>query len=390
MTPTQGDSYAELAHTPFWQAKAQEGFDLIVVGAGFTGLRVATFVKEQNPDWNICVIDALAQGATASTRNAGFACFGSPGELLADIDSFGLHSSAELLSRRFAGIKALKQDMRNEGLAVTEDGGYEVFTGSEERDLGKIIDRWGELENLFDMAGIPKDTWEPKNDLNLSRGLLDSGFYSKHEFGIDPVQVHNGLTRRVLKAGIDVYRSVLVQEIQRTGDMIILRSPGGDWTAKRVALCTNAGREEGLYNEDLLPGRGQVIVTSSIEDMRFKGNYHNQKGYYYFRNVGDRLLLGGGRHLFQNIENTRELNTTEQLMWHLRDFAESKLVPDQDFEIESSWSGIMAFRSDGNKMPMIDKVDKGVFRCVGFGGMGVALSRWASERLSVLILNDPL
>jgi hypothetical protein len=35
------------------------------------------------------------------------------------------------------------------------------------------------------------------------------------------------------------------------------------------------------------------------------------RGYYYFRNIGDRILLGGGRNLDFDVENTTEFAQTE-------------------------------------------------------------------------------
>jgi gamma-glutamylputrescine oxidase len=54
------------------------------------------------------------------------------------------------------------------------------------------------------------------------------------------------------------------------------------------------------------PGRGQVIITSEMEHLPFKGSFHFDEGYYYFRNVGKRVLFGGGRNLdFQTETSTK-------------------------------------------------------------------------------------
>jgi gamma-glutamylputrescine oxidase len=61
-----------------------------------------------------------------------------------------------------------------------------------------------------------------------------------------------------------------------------------------------------MMNVPVKPGRGQVIITSAIERLPFKGSFHFDEGYYYFRNVGKRVLFGGGRNLdFQTESSTK-------------------------------------------------------------------------------------
>ena len=61
--------------------------DLLVVGAGIVGLSTAIHYKERFPSKKVTVIERGYLPTGASSKNAGFACIGSPSELLADLKS---------------------------------------------------------------------------------------------------------------------------------------------------------------------------------------------------------------------------------------------------------------------------------------------------------------
>lgn len=387
MLPPYDQAGSEVPNTPFWLISAMRNVDMIIVGAGFTGLRVATKLKEENPHWGVTILEALEHGAAASSRNAGFACFGSPGELMSDINEMGINAAADLLSQRFQGIEALKSDMITHGLSISAEGGTEVFDIRDRASYDGIASRWDTLQELWERAGLPADLWESKRLDGLPGTLFHSGFRTNYEFGIDPQEVYASLERRAIEKGVVIRRGVNVGEIESSSIGIHVTTSAGTWKCDQLALCTNSGNTAFTW-KDIYPGRGQIVVTQRLSDMPFEGNYHVDRGYYYFRSLGDRLLLGGGRHLFMENEKTRELKTSEEVLNHLKNYLDEILLPQTEVGIEYAWSGTMAFHEAGGKMPLIDSPERGVYRCVGFGGMGVALSNSAAMKLSSMILND--
>jgi len=387
MPPLRDEATSEVPNTPFWLSGDLRKADVIVVGAGFTGLRVATTLKTTRPEWRVVILESLAQGAAASNRNAGFACFGSPGELISDIDEMGMDAAADLLSLRFEGIRSLQTYLDEHGLTSATDGGNEVFEVDRQLDLETIRSRWENLRELWERAGLPADLWVEEDFTGLSSQLLSYGFHTKHEFGIDPQELYDSLERRANLVGVSIYRGVTLEELHAGDNGFHLTTSSGAWKSPCIALCTNAGRTPN-FTEGLYPGRGQIVVTEPLKELPFHGNYHMERGYYYFRNVGDRLLIGGGRHLYQEEEMTRDLNPSPRLIEHLKGYVEETLLPGRKVQIEYAWSGTMGFHRLGGKKPLLDRVQKGVYRCVGFGGMGVALSNSAATKLSTMILND--
>ncbi|MBV8635832.1 MAG: FAD-binding oxidoreductase, partial [Burkholderiaceae bacterium] len=127
-----------------------------------------------------------------------------------------------------------------------------------------------------------------------------------------------------------------------------------------------------LPNCGIAPGRGQVVVTSPIPDLPWRGTYHMEQGFYYFRNVGQRVLLGGARNLAFDEETTGDMGLTEVIQQALESLLKETILPGRDFAIEHRWAGIMGFTERG--LPEVKMASKRIALGFGCNGMGVALS----------------
>ncbi len=92
-----------------WEAETfYRNRDIIIIGSGFTGLWTALSIKEKHPRKSVLVIERNAVPLGASTRNAGFACFGSLTEIIADSEKMGWEKTLELVQLRFDGLKKIQ------------------------------------------------------------------------------------------------------------------------------------------------------------------------------------------------------------------------------------------------------------------------------------------
>jgi glycine/D-amino acid oxidase-like deaminating enzyme len=147
-------------------------------------------------------------------------------------------------------------------------------------------------------------------------------------------------------------------------------------------ICTNGFAQQFIPNRDVLPARAQVLVTTPIEDLKVKGTFHYQQGYYYFRNVEDRILLGGGRNLNFEAETTTQLETSKEIMTALETLLSTVILPNQSYSIEYQWAGIMGVGQ--TKAPIIEKIDDKIGIGVRMGGMGVAIGTLVGKELAEL------
>jgi gamma-glutamylputrescine oxidase len=151
-------------------------------------------------------------------------------------------------------------------------------------------------------------------------------------------------------------------------------------------VATNAFAKQLFPKLDVVPGRGQVLVTKPIPDLKLKGTYHFNEGYYYFRNIDNRILFGGGRNLDFAAEQTWDFGHTDQVKQQLINYLQEVIIPGVDFEVDYWWSGIMGF--GGNIRPIIEQVEPGVFCAVRCNGMGVAMGSLVGEEVAELALKS--
>jgi glycine/D-amino acid oxidase-like deaminating enzyme len=153
--------------------------------------------------------------------------------------------------------------------------------------------------------------------------------------------------------------------------------------SSQLLVATNAFARQLLPQLDIVPVRGQIVVTAPLEGLSFKGSFHYDEGYYYFRNLGDRVLLGGARNKAIDEETTDRMDLSAPIQSELERFLQETILPGRHFTIEHRWSGIMAMGSE--KMPIIKAINDHVFCAVRMSGMGVALAPVVGEKIASLM-----
>ena len=88
--------------------------DVIIIGAGFTGLWTAISIKENFPEKSVLVVERSSISMGASTRNAGFACFGSLTEIIGDSENMGWDKTLDLVKMRLEGLQKIQNYFKPE------------------------------------------------------------------------------------------------------------------------------------------------------------------------------------------------------------------------------------------------------------------------------------
>ncbi len=353
--------------------------DFIIVGAGLAGLWCALELKNNHPSASITILERGSIPTGASTRNAGFACFGSPTELIADRDTMN-ETMWEVVAMRYKGINKIRKVFGDEVIEYTPCGGFECLSNEQAVIVECNLD-WLN-EGMRTISGLP-------DCFSLSdHKPEDFGFAGFSKIAANPLEggLHSGklvqaLLQKVAQLGVKVlFGTTVSHAIDTCNSINLLLENGIEITAAKVVLCTNAFTP-GLSSEvAVTAARGQVVVTAPIPGLKIKGTFHYDQGYCYFRNLGDRLLLGGGRNKAFEAENTVELQTTEVVQNELERFISAHLLPNTPFAIEHRWSGIMGFTS--NKKPVIQQVSPNVTAVIACNGMGVALTPIIAEEVA--------
>ena len=115
---------------------------------------------------------------------------------------------------------------------------------------------------------------------------------------------------------------------------------------EKVIVATNGFAKELLSLEDVEPARAQVLITQPIKNLNLKGSFHYDSGYYYFRNIDNRILFGGGRNLDFKGENTNHLGLSDLIQNQLDNLLLTCIIPNTKVDIDRRWSGIMGVGSE--------------------------------------------
>lgn len=372
----------------FWESDALLDADFIVIGAGLIGLQTALELRSRRPRDRIVVLERGLLSAGASSRNAGFACFGSLTEILADLDVLGEDKVLATIERRWRGLQRLRRRVPDAAVRFEAAGGFELLAQPELAALERLKEVNDLLTPLFEQDVFSLD----------DAGLKHARFGRTSAMLRNPLegQLHSGLLLRELarlarQQDIDIRTGADVVAIEAGSSAVALEilGPRDERTmmsAGRVVVCTN-GLTGTLFPETaIVPARGQVLVTAPIPDLPWRGAYHMEQGYYYFRNIGDRILVGGGRHLALLEEGTAEMALTDTIQSALLDLLRNVILPDRRIEIEYRWAGIMGFSAD--RMPQVRMLSPRVALGFGCNGMGVALGAQVAAEVAALVTSD--
>lgn len=354
--------------------------DIVIAGSGLVGLWSAYYLKKRSPALNITIVDRGIIPTGASTRNAGFACFGSLTELVANREEMDEDQLLQLVEWRYKGIKKIRKTFDAETIGYENNGGYELLTTADNNELRSLIDTYNRL--LKKVTGKQK-TFRLQNEKITRFGF--AGIQHLIENGAEG-QLHSGklcqaLLRLVQSMGVTILNNVEITGYEKVHGQLLLHTQHDyPLLSSQLLVATNAFARQLLPQLDVSPARGQVLVTSPIEDLPFNGTFHFDKGYYYFRNLGQRVLLGGARNMAMEEENTAEMAITDRIQQELERFLRETVLPGRHYTIDHRWSGIMGMGSE--KMPILRAVNDHVFCAVRMSGMGVALAPVIGEKVA--------
>lgn len=355
--------------------------DFVVVGSGIVGLSTAYHLKQKHPKAKVLVLEKGMLPEGASTKNAGFACFGTLSEIIGYLESNPEEEIYRLVERRYKGIQKLRSLLGDEVMDYRQPGGFEIFR-NEDRDLME--------KSLSKMDGINAWLYPVFGEEVYKRSKRDFGFGNTIGMIETPFegQIHTGkmmkaLMKLAVSKDIAILNTIEVSELSDHSTHAELElNHTFKLNCRKVFLCTNAFTRQ-LYDLDVVPARAQVLVTKPIENLPLKGCFHFDEGFYFFRNTGNRVLFGGGRNLDIAGETTTEFAITEQIQNRLETYLREIILPRQSFEIEHRWSGIMGMGSQRN--PIVKQLSENVYCGVRLTGTGVAIGSLVGEELAGLL-----
>jgi len=373
-------------HFSYWEKNSFFDYDAIIIGSGIVGLNAAIHLKKSASHLNIAILESGFLPSGASTKNAGFACFGSISELIEQENNSSSDKLYKLIEKRWKGLLKLRQLLGDKNLDYQCLGGYELFKKDDihlkECCVSKI-----EHFNVMIKDIVGPNAFSLGNHKIKSFGFLgiDHLISNQYEAQIDTGKMMGSLIQYAQSLGIKIFNSCSVQYIEQSSQITLLTEQG-KFYCKKLVVTTNAFVKSWFPELDIMPGRGQVLITKPVKNLKVAGTFHYDRGYYYFRNIHHRILLGGGRNIDFKAEETTEFGETKCVQAALEELLKKVILPRQNFEIDLRWSGIMAF---GKALdPLITELAENIFVATRCNGMGVAIGSQSGEDVAELLLQS--
>ncbi len=384
----------DVSQLPFWWTFAEPSSlpaepvrpacDVVVVGAGYTGLSAARLLASQGR--SVQVFDSMRAGEGASTRNGGIASgslrmsFPQAIDRLGEADAVALYREAEDARQdlwRFIEEENIDCDQRRHGrfTAALQPGDYNA--------LGREADL---LNKHFDVgvSMVPRSNQSSEVGSTLYHG----GAVRPDIAHLNPAKLHAGLLAAAQRAGVLVHTETAVNGYRRDGREFEVSSARGKVTCSNIVMATNGytGDSNPWLQRRLVPVTSRIIVTEPLSEnlMRHlmpqgRAMSEVRKLYRYYRPSpdGKRIVIGARETMFSRdpMRNIRHIK--EGLVDIFPELA--------DVRIEHSWNGFVAFSRD--ERPRLFERDGVVYAC-GYCGSGVVWARWLGEKAAHKILGS--
>ena len=383
--------------TGYWETEhLLRSVDFTVIGAGIVGMSTALHLKRARPDASVRILERSPLSSGGTTRNAGFACFGSAGEWLDDLSDVGPAELAQLIRMRAEGLAELVNLLGAHPIGLQWTGGWELLSDSPaDQSLAERIG--GALELLQDTAtpvlqdalstvhpaggGQPALKWDPDRaqQLGASRaihlpweGMLHTGHMVS--------AFHSALD----DAGVQRLHGVQVNGLNPALGGWTMDTDAGSLQSRQVGLCTNGLASRLVDGLDVKPVPNRVLVLRVAPGTLPLGTYHIDRGYLYMRTLDEHhVLFGGGRHWGLELPLPPERNVDLEEQWD----AALERAARQWVDVEAvthRWTGWLGV--GGDRRPLIGESQPGLHHGVRMGGMGVAIGTRVGRDLAESML----
>lgn len=372
----------------YWESELlPDRFDVVVIGSGIVGLSTAIYLKQQRPEWQVAVLERGLIPGGASIKNAGFACFGSLSEIVEDISEMGEDTVLSLIRQRWEGLNELLQLTRGHDIGYQNNGGFELFTEAQ-RDLWKQCASQLDPVNtaLRSHFGQKVFTEEPERIDRFGFHGVEHLLYNPFEGQIHTGKMLKSLLQIAQKSGVQLLFGAEVNNWSESASGIRLSLKNhSDISCEKLVVATNGFARELLPRIEVRPTRAQVLITEPIAGLKVSGTFHIDRGYYYFRNIDQRILLGGARQMDPDNEYTADPSTTPIIQKELERILNEVILPGKNIAIENRWTGTMG--TGPAKSPIVERITDRVVVAVRLSGMGIAIGSRIGRQAASLILD---
>ncbi|MFD2164894.1 FAD-binding oxidoreductase [Thalassotalea euphylliae] len=359
--------------------------DVVIIGAGFTGLSCAYHLAKAH-GIHAVVLEANQTAWGCSGRNAGFVLKSSGRKpFSAMAKDWGEEVMRGIYQEMSAGAETVN--------ALIAEG---IDCDRQAPGYLKVAHKPSKLQELVDLAEIQAKQFgyqvEVLTKEQVRQQFMDDqnayGAIRYHDgFGLNPLKLAWGYQSLAQKAGAMVYTGSPVIDWQQQGTRHTLKTPKATVTASKVVLATNGYTPKGFHaavNNRFLPVLSQIIVTEPLTEEQLAAcNWQTNNVVmdtralkYYYRKLPDNRILFGGRGAITG-KGAEDPYYANRLLSVLKQSFPALHALRYDY----AWAGWICMSLDD--IPHIYHDEKQqVFYSMGYCGAGLAFSAQGGKRLA--------
>ncbi|MCU0281012.1 MAG: FAD-binding oxidoreductase [Acidimicrobiia bacterium] len=301
--------------------------DVAVIGAGYTGLTSAYFIKEAEPGLRVALLEADVVGSGASGRNGGFSM--TKVGMMHSITAlrFGKTRTVEAHEYAERAVDLVHRLVEELGFDCDyEHPGYLWVATSEKhrRRLYKEI----ELVHRLGISGISLiDSHELRQRVNSP--LYVGGAWWEPNCGIlNPAKLAWSWRDAAAGRGVEIYERTPVAAVEPVAGRSVLTTPAGRVTARKVVFATNAWSHQlAQLEKKQVPIWTYIVMTEPLtEAQREAIRWHGREGVedfrdlvHYYRLTADNRIVWGGRDVGLSRDGTMDHDRDDAIFAALRE-----------------------------------------------------------------------
>lgn len=344
---------------------SRERADACVIGGGLAGLSTACELAAMGK--TVIVLEAGRVGYGASGRNGGFVAAGYAEGIEAIARKVGHHDARQLFDLSREGVEMVEANIGKFGISSAQlrPGALQVVRHDDKAAYSSAPEQ---LAKNYDYKVDYWPTEKVRSHLKSERYF--QGLYDASAIHIHPLNYVAGLAAACIDAGVRVHENTPALSLGRRDAGWVVTTAEGSVETGHVVLC-HSTYGKGLcarLDRAVLPVATYVVTSrpdaallddaidtqAAVADTRRAGDY--------YRRLGDGRLLWGGRITTQRSE-------PGQLAHMLKRDIVAIYPQLEALEIEYAWAGLMAYAT--HKMPIVGRVEEGLWAASAFGGHGL-------------------
>lgn len=372
--------------------------DVVVVGAGLTGLWTALFLKELAPERDVVVVEQAVAAYGASGRNAGMLSETVDHGHSMAIKHFGEIEARRLASLGEANVAELTAFLTERGIECDYEATGRLIvalTPAQLEDCRRVVDT-AERLGLQTFTLLDKDAVraEVNSPLYLGGVAISGGGI------LDPVKLVDGLRHEVERLGITVYERSHVVAMESTTAGIRLRTGRGSVEARRAVLATSAYTHQLLpwISRRMIPLYDYILVSEPLTPaqmhvigwQRRQGVTDCRTFFNYYRLTSDGRVLWGTSEATYYSGNRVDATCDHSAQDYaaLRMSFRRHFPALADLEWAYAWGGPIC--STTRLTPFFGRAMEGkICYGLGFTGHGLGTTRLAGRILAHMALDRP-